>query len=539
MDGEAMTSTDGYEGERDELVAAAFAASDLLVEIEDDGTIAFIAGAIERIGASAIQSPVGLPLYDIFEPADRQAVRDHVAQLASGRAVPPVLVRLRRGGVQTMLFGGCHMPQGRTILFLGVADQASPRASSLNLIAETERGLMSRPVFTALAMRRLPEDLASGLKLAFIEVVGFTSLGDHVPAVMMWGLATAIARQVRLSGAFIEAVGDLGRGRYGVLHRGEIRLAELDHAVASLVHAAAPGAPRPRIVAATMEPGRDGLFGRKAGRVLRYAMERFAIGGERAATPAAGEDELERLFPDTIARVDTLERVIEAGDFDLAYQPVVDLTDRGVRHAEALVRFSDGTTPLAAVAAAEAAGMIGDFDLAICSRAIEHLHAAVPAVPAVAVNLSGRSLEARGFPARLKALLDTCRVPSQRLMFELTETAILGEVESVNRVVQDLRHRGHRFCLDDLGSGANSFHFLRSIPVDFVKIDGAFGRDALRNERDRSFLRYVSGFCRENGILAIAEMIETEADARSYRELGIDYGQGYLFGRPTIYRPPA
>ncbi|HVM77822.1 MAG TPA: EAL domain-containing protein [Stellaceae bacterium] len=538
MDGEAMTEMDGYEGERDELVAAAFAASDLLVEIEDDGTIAFIAGAMERIGASAIQSPVGLPLYDLFDPADRQAVRDHVAELGAGRAVPPLLVRLRRGGVQTMLFGGCRMPQARTILFLGVADQASPRASSLNLIAETERGLMSRPVFTALAMRRLPEDIASGLKLAFIEVAGFTGLGDHVPAAMMWGLATAIARQVRLSGAFIEAVGDLGRGRYGVLYRGEIRLAELEHAIASLVQAAAPAAPRPRILAAKLDPDRDGIHGRKAARVLRYAMERFALGGERAEALAA-ESALDRLFPDTLARVDTLERVIADGDFDLAYQPVVDLTDRGVRHAEVLVRFADGTTPLVAVAAAEAAGMIGDFDLAICARAIEHLHASVPAVPAVAVNLSGRSLEARGFPERLSALLDTCRVPPQRLMFELTETAILGEVESVNRVVQDLRQRGHRFCLDDLGSGANSFHFLRSIPVDFVKIDGAFGRDALRNERDRSFLRYVSGFCRENGILAIAEMIETEADAVSYRELGIDYGQGYLFGRPTIHRPPA
>jgi EAL domain-containing protein (putative c-di-GMP-specific phosphodiesterase class I) len=157
-------------------------------------------------------------------------------------------------------------------------------------------------------------------------------------------------------------------------------------------------------------------------------------------------------------------------------------------------------------------------------------------VPAVAVNLSGRSLESRGFADRLSALLEARNADPRRLMFELTETVILGEVEAVNKVVQDMRGRGFRFCLDDLGSGANSFHYLRSIPVDFVKIDGAFGRDALSNERDRSFLRYVSGFCKENNILAIAEMIETESDAESYRELGIDYGQGYFFGRPVVYR---
>src|SRR5258707_1392626 len=147
--------------------------------------------------------------------------------------------------------------------------------------------------------------------------------------------------------------------------------------------------------------------------------------------------------------------------------------------------------------------------------------------------------ESRGFADRLSALLDARKADPSRLMFELTETVILGEVEAVNRVVQGLRQRGFRFCLDDLGSGANSFHYLRSIPVDFVKIDGAFGRDALNNERDRSFLRYVSGFCRENHILAIAEMIETESEAERYRELGIDYGQGYLFGRPLILRPSA
>jgi EAL domain-containing protein (putative c-di-GMP-specific phosphodiesterase class I) len=354
---------------------------------------------------------------------------------------------------------------------------------------------------------------------------------------MMGGFATAIARQLRLSGPGVEAVGELGRGRYGVLHRGEIDVAQVQDAVLSLVHAMAPNAPRPAIAAATMEPGRDQLHGRKAARVVRYAIERFVAGGDRAAALVMPATELDMIFSDTIDRVAGLERIIEAGAFDLAYQPVVDLKDRTVRHAEVLVRFADGTTPLAAIAASEAAGMIGDFDLAICARAIDHLAANVPDEPSVAVNLSGRSLESRGFADRLSALLDARKADPTRLMFELTETVILGEVESVNRVVQDLRQRGFRFCLDDLGSGANSFHYLRSIPVDFVKIDGAFGRDALNNERDRSFLRYVSGFCRENGIIAIAEMIETESEAERYRDLGIDYGQGFLFGRPVIRRP--
>ena len=532
-----MTTTAGYEGERDQLVAVAFAASDLLVELDDSGTITFIAGAVDRIGADATRSPVGLPLSDLFDPADRVAVREHAMRVAEGHPISPLLVRLRRGATQTMLFGGCRLPQERTILFLGIGDDGAQRSSALSLIAETERGLMSRPVFTALAMRRLPEDLAGGLRISFIEAIGFAELAGHIPSAMMGGFATAIARQLRLSGSGVEAVGDLGRGRYGVLHRGEIDVAQVQTAVLALVHAMAPSAPRPTIAIASMEPSRDGLHGRKASRVVRYAIERFVAGGDRAAALVMPAAELDVLFPDTVDRVAGLERIIEDGIFDLAYQPVVDLKDRTVKHAEVLVRFADGTTPLAAIAASEAAGMIGDFDLAICARAIDHLAARVPDVATVAVNLSGRSLESRGFPDRLSALLEARKADPGRLMFELTETVILGEVEAVNRVVQDLRQRGFRFCLDDLGSGANSFHYLRSIPVDFVKIDGAFGRDALKNERDRSFLRYVSGFCRENHILAIAEMIETESEAEQYRDLGIDYGQGYLFGRPVIHRP--
>src|SRR5262249_59115249 len=131
--------------------------------------------------------------------------------------------------------------------------------------------------------------------------------------------------------------------------------------------------------------------------------------------------ELEFIFSDTVHRVAGLERVIEDGTFDLAYQPVVDLKDRTVRHAEVLVRFADGTTPVAAITASEAAGMIGDFDLAICARAIDHLAARVPDVPAVAVNLSGRSLESRGFADRLSALLEERKADPTRRVVELPE----------------------------------------------------------------------------------------------------------------------
>src|SRR4029077_20423276 len=124
-----------------------------------------------------------------------------------------------------------------TILFLGIGDGEGQRSGTISLVAETERGLMSRPVFTALAMRRLPEDVAGGLRMSFVEAIGFADLATHIPSAMMGGFTTAVARQLRLSGRGVEAVGDLGRGRYGVMHRSELNLAQVQDAVLPLVHA--------------------------------------------------------------------------------------------------------------------------------------------------------------------------------------------------------------------------------------------------------------------------------------------------------------
>ena len=529
-----MTSVvDGGDSTSDQLAAVAISDSDLLVEIDTDGVIMFIAGAVRRLGVTPAQTPVGLSLFDLFQASDQASARKHVTQVAGGHAVPPLPVRLRRGGVSSMLLGGCALPQGRTILFMGVGENTDQRIELPNLFLETERGLMSRPVFTALAMRRLPDDLARGLSLTFLEIGGYADISRHDKTGMARGLPTAIARVLRISGPGIEAVGELGRGRFGMLHRGALHLEDIRNAIHALVQATAPAAPPIALAAATLEPAKEGLFGRQAAHVLRFALERFSA-NETRQVPGEVDPELAGLFSDCVNKVGNLEHAIESRAFDLAYQPVVNLGDRLVRHSEVLVRFHDGTAPLSGIATAEASGMIADFDLAICARAIDRIEVTEHEAPPVAVNISGRSFETRGFVERLHRLLEERRVSPSRLMFELTETAIVGEVGHINEIVQGLRQRGFRFCLDDLGSGANSFHFLRSIPVDFVKIDGTFGRDALKNQRDRSFLRYVAGFCRENAIISIAEMIETEDEALQFLEIGVDCGQGYLFGRPVI-----
>jgi EAL domain-containing protein (putative c-di-GMP-specific phosphodiesterase class I) len=225
---------------------------------------------------------------------------------------------------------------------------------------------------------------------------------------------------------------------------------------------------------------------------------------------------------------------VDGGSFALAFQPVVDLGSGAVHHLEALARFTEDASPGSIVALAEATGLIAGLDLAVCSRVVSLLAAGAAGQAPVAVNLSGRSLGSQLFRAELLQLVEPGRSLERKLLFEITETAGIADMAAVDELVQTLRRRGFRICLDDFGAGASSLHYLRAFAVDFIKIDGQFGRNAMHEPRERSLLRCIVDFCRENQVQVIAEMIETEAQAALFRELGVLFGQGYLYGEPHL-----
>ena len=152
----------------------------------------------------------------------------------------------------------------------------------------------------------------------------------------------------------------------------------------------------------------------------------------------------------------------------------------------------------------------------------------------VAVNISGRSLGSAEFIAEFFALLTAHPWAAGRLLFELTESSTISDLERTNRVIQALRRLGHPVCLDDFGAGEAAFRYLRGLEVDIVKIDGSYVRDALRQARDRYFLKSIAGLCRDLGIHTVGEMVENEETAELLRRCGVRFGQGFLFGRPSF-----
>ncbi|MBM3510694.1 MAG: EAL domain-containing protein [Alphaproteobacteria bacterium] len=118
-------------------------------------------------------------------------------------------------------------------------------------------------------------------------------------------------------------------------------------------------------------------------------------------------------------------------------------------------------------------------------------------------------------------------------MFEVTESAEIINLEQTNKLIRELRDKGHHVCLDDFGAGAAAFQYLRALDIDFVKIDGSYVREALSKPNGKSFLKAMASLCADIGIDTIAEMVEDEPVAKFLIEACVKYGQGYLFGKPA------
>jgi EAL domain-containing protein (putative c-di-GMP-specific phosphodiesterase class I) len=273
-----------------------------------------------------------------------------------------------------------------------------------------------------------------------------------------------------------------------------------------------------------------------AASAMAFAVQRFTSDGAEGFTLRSTEDSLKALLNTTVSRVRALRSAVSGRKFQLVFQPIVRLDTRTLHHYEALSRFEDGGSPFETIRLAEGVHLIGEFDLAVVQRVIDQLSEKrrQGEVIDVAVNLSGHSLESSVFMAALREILSVDPSLRKQLIFEITESTQITNLVHAANAVRQLRDDGHFVCLDDFGAGAASFPYLQALDVDYVKIDGAYVKalQAQGQTRDQAILKGMVWLCKELKIGTVAEMVETEDQARLLLDFGIDYGQGYLFGRP-------
>jgi len=247
-----------------------------------------------------------------------------------------------------------------------------------------------------------------------------------------------------------------------------------------------------------------------------------------AAAPANDGPEL--------AMVREIEADIEAGAFEMEYQPIYDRTGMAVVSAEALMRWRRGDRapigPAVFIPVAERSGLITRLGTFARRRVLET--AASWEIP-VAINVSPIELDKPGFVAGVRALLDQTGFDAKRLVLEVTETAFLGDPDRVRQLFNDLRSLGIKLALDDFGIGYSSLTSLHRFPFDKIKIDREFVM-ALDGEpraalEALAIIQAVTSIGRAFGMQVTAEGIETASQHSHLKAAGVHTMQGYLFGK--------
>ncbi len=259
----------------------------------------------------------------------------------------------------------------------------------------------------------------------------------------------------------------------------------------------------------------------------RYAMH--MTGTHRQAPVPARADE-----PERIRRAIHEERLL------LYCQPIVDLVNTEVSRYELLVRMEGepGAAPLLPstfLSVAERFGLVQSIDSWVIRQAIALLEHSRPGpLLTLHVNISAKSMSDPHFAAIVETALAGATIAPGRLVFELTETAAMANLEEATAFADRLQRIGCRFALDDFGAGFGAFSYLKYVPFDFLKIDGDFVRGLATGSIDQLVVKALVGIAKDMGKKTVGEFVENAHVTRMLRESGVDYGQGYHLGRPQL-----
>lgn len=252
------------------------------------------------------------------------------------------------------------------------------------------------------------------------------------------------------------------------------------------------------------------------------------------------EDNLSGMRDGQIMRLQQLQNAIEEDRFILYRQPIISLEGKGsANHSEVLIRMlsesGDVIAPFEFLPVAEQYQLMPIIDRWVVKEAfslLKNSECNLSAEAHCSINLSGQTLGDTTFLDEVLVLFAETKIPYSKICFEITETALISNFTIAQTFISTLRERGCKFSLDDFGSGLSSFTYLKTLPVDYLKIDGSFVVGMLDDEKDYNMVKSIHQIGQFMGMKTVAEFIESEEILECVKRIGIDYGQGYALGKP-------
>lgn len=240
-----------------------------------------------------------------------------------------------------------------------------------------------------------------------------------------------------------------------------------------------------------------------------------------------------------------LRRAVEREEFFVFYQPIMSFETGELRGFEALVRWRHPQrgfiSPSDFIPVAEETGMIvpiGEFVLREACRQMQKWQVILPSDPPlfISVNLSVKQFAQPRLFENVADILQETQLNPKHLKLEITESAVMENVETATELLNQLRSLGLRISMDDFGTGYSSLSQLRRFPIDTLKIDRSFVSQMSEDEENAEIVRTIVGLAKNLGMDLVAEGVETPGQVEMLKSLGCEYGQGYFFSKPLDFQ---
>ena len=537
--------------------------AEAIIVTDKDGRITFMNPAAEQLTGSETTAVTGKLLEEIVslvDDTDRRLLSDPVHQaLASGAPVNPgrraLLLSRSNGGERSIELSASPIRNAARELVGSVAilhdvteTRGLARQMSYQATHDALTGLVNRREFE----RRLEEAIESGHRgggqhvLCYLDLDHFKLVNDTSGHLAGDSMLREVAKLLRDAVRDSDTVGRLGGDEFGTLLVG----CPLEKArqIADDVC---------RAVGEHRFVWRDKIFNigvsvgiveisRESGTLeeLLAAADTACYvakkqGSGRVAVYSARDEALAR-HTGEIQWLQRLQSALKEDRFRLYHQVIVPAHEEpGGPAMEVLVRLQDEAghdlLPAEFMRAAERYRLMGLVDRWVVQTTLAALGRGAISVPAsrsVAINISGQTLGDVQFLEFVVECLDSTGVAPGQVCFEITESAVIANLEHARRFVGVLHGMGCQFALDDFGSGVGSFSNLKNLPLDYLKIDGSFMRNLARDTVNQAMVTAMIKLARTLNFRVIAEQVEDSAAVEAARRMGVDFLQGYAIGRP-------
>jgi diguanylate cyclase (GGDEF)-like protein/PAS domain S-box-containing protein len=537
--------------------------AEAIIATDKDGRITYMNPAAEQLTGTAADAAAGRLLEEIVslvDETDRRLLSDPVHQaLTSGAAVNlsrRALMLSRANGSErsielsaSPIRNSARELTGAVVMLHDVTEMRGlTRQMSYQATHDALTGLVNRREFE----RRLEEAIEGGHRgdgqhvLAYLDLDRFKLVNDTSGHMAGDSMLREVAKLLRDAVRDSDTVGRLGGDEFGILLVGcpldkarqiadDVTRAVGDHRFVWRDKIFNIGASI-GLVEISRESGTLEELLAAADTACYVAKKQ---GSGRVVVYSARDEALAR-HTGEIQWLQRLQAALKENRFLLYHQVIVPAHgEDGGPAMEVLVRLQDESghevAPAEFMRAAERYRLMGLVDRWVVQTTLSALGRGAIAVPpqhSVAINISGQTLGDVQFLEFVVECLDSTGVTPGQVCFEIAESAVIANLDHARRFVGVLHGMGCQFALDDFGSGVGSFSNLKTLPLDYLKIDGSFIRNLARDTVNQAMVTAMIKLARTLNFKVIAEQVEDSAAEEAARRMGVDYLQGYAIGRP-------